>query len=501
MGRRRDALPSAASVTEQTIRDERGSRATGGESRGAAGARTPAPARLSAPIAWLIGGAGIALLGLIVARAANTRPGFDPYGWLVWGHQTLIGNLNTNAAPSWKPLPFLFTVPYAFAGHYQLWLWMITSVAVSLSASLFAARIAYRLTDPPADRRWAAVFAAAFAAVTVLIIDRYWHFILSDQSDPMIAALVLGAIDCHLSERPRWAFALGILACLGRPEIWPLTAVYAIWAWRARPSIRVFLIAGFAVLLVMWFGIPWISSRSPFVAADNALHSGRRLHSNLVFGTIGRFVHLQPVGLLVAAVLSVGLAIWRRDRATLLLAGVVGLWVAVEIAMVLHGWPGVPRYMFGAAGVLAVIAAIGLGRVLAQPASLSSPVGLAGIAAVAALVLSVIPWTITQARLEHRDLTEQRLRTDTINKLTAQIAALGGPARFLRCGEPLTRLQYQSVVAWGLRRNVAAVGFKYGPAIASTRPIVLFTPYPQPGGGWQIQALHQRLPACRLLPS
>jgi hypothetical protein len=450
---------------------------------------------------WLLGAGGLALLALIVVRIANTRPGFDPYGWLVWGQQTLHGDLNTNAAPSWKPLPFLFTVPYALVGHWQLWLWMTTSVAISLSASVFAARIAYRLTDAPPDRRWAAVFAAAFAAVAVMIIDQYWHFILSHQSDPMIAALVLGAIDCHLSDRPRWAFALGILACLGRPEIWPFAGLYAIWAWRARPEMRWFLIGGFAFLLVMWFGIPWISSRSAFVAADNALHSGRRLHSNQVFGTIGRFADLQPRGIEVAALLCVGLALWQRDRAILLLTGVVVLWVVVEIVMVLHGWPGVPRYMFGAASVLAVIAAVGLGRLLVLPASLSAPIGIASVVVVAALVISVIPWGVSQARAEHRDLTEQRLRTQTINKLTAQIAALGGPTRLRRCGEPLTRLQYQSTLAWNLRRNVAAVGFKYGPAIASTRPIVLFTPYPQPGSGWLIQALHQRLAACRGLKS
>ena len=69
-----------------------------------------------------------------------------------------------------------------------------------------------------------------------------------------------------------------------------------------------FLVAGFAFLLLMWFGIPWISSRSPFVAADNALHSGRRLHSDLVFGTTGRFLDLQPRGLELAAYQSRGAA-------------------------------------------------------------------------------------------------------------------------------------------------------------------------------------------------
>ncbi len=89
------------------------------------------------------------VISIALVLWARTRPGFDPYGWLVWGHQTITGSLDTNAAPSWKPLPYLFTVPFALAGHYQVWLWMFTSVAVSLSGVVFAARIAYRLTAAP----------------------------------------------------------------------------------------------------------------------------------------------------------------------------------------------------------------------------------------------------------------------------------------------------------------------------------------------------------------
>ena len=96
---------------------------------------------------WWATSVGLVLLSTLLVVVARTRPGFDPYGWLVWGHQTLAANLDTNAAPSWKPLPYLFTVPYALAGHYQLWLWMITAAAVSLSGVVFAGRIAYRLTD------------------------------------------------------------------------------------------------------------------------------------------------------------------------------------------------------------------------------------------------------------------------------------------------------------------------------------------------------------------
>jgi hypothetical protein len=456
--------------------------------------------RLFARHPALISGAGVVIAALAIVRWANTRPGYDPYGWLVWGHQTLLGALNTNASPSWKPLPYLFTVPYALAGHYQLWLWMTTSVAVSISGMVFAGRIAYRLTDAPPERRWAAIVAAAFAVLTINGIQDYWHYILSDQSDPMIASLVLAAVDCHLSRRYRWAFALGILASLGRPEIWPFVGLYAIWAWRAVPSMRRFLIGGFVFLAVMWFGIPWISSKSPFQSANNAFNSGRRLHHDLIFGTIGRFLDLQPHGLEVAAVLSLGLALWRRDRATLALAGLAAIWVIVEIVFVLHGWPGVPRYMFGAGALVAVIAAVGVGRGLAQVASLRSPPGLAALAIIVAVVASLVPAALSDARAEHKDLKAQRQRTSTLNKLTAQIDALGGPDRFHACGEPLTRLQYQSAVAWSLHLNVATVGYKYTPAIQSARPIVLFTPYPQAGSGWQIQALRQRAASCLSLP-
>ena len=80
-------------------------------------------------------GVAIGVLSVAVVVWARTRPGFDPYGWLVWGQQTLHLALDTNAAPSWKPLPYLFTVPYAVFGHYAVYLWLLTVVAFSLGGS------------------------------------------------------------------------------------------------------------------------------------------------------------------------------------------------------------------------------------------------------------------------------------------------------------------------------------------------------------------------------
>ncbi|HEY6398573.1 MAG TPA: hypothetical protein VIX82_14080 [Solirubrobacteraceae bacterium] len=445
----------------------------------------------------------VVAIGLLLAATgivvwARTRPGFDPYGWLVWGHQTLGGTLNTNAAPSWKPLPYVFTVPYALFGHYQLWLWMITSVAVSLSGMLFAGRVAYRLTAARSDRRYAALAAAGVAALALFGISGYPHYVLSAQSDPMIVALCLAAIDAHLSERPRLAFALGVLASLGRPEVWPFLGVYAIWCWRAIPSMRWFLGGGMTVLALLWFGIPALTSRTPFVAATNAVGSGRALHSNKALGTIGRFLALQEPALELLGLLAVCLAVLRRDRVILVLAGGVVAWVVVEIGFALHGWPGLGRYMFEAAAVMTVLAGVAVGQLLGDPPRLSSATGIVGAAVAVIAVATLFPAAVSRANSERADLRIQRARTAQLNRLSGLVGRLGGPAALTRCGESLTRLEYQTVLAWTLKVNVASVGFKYGPAIASGRPIVLFTPKGR--SAWKVQALHQVSPACRRLP-
>jgi hypothetical protein len=439
----------------------------------------------------------VVVFSSVLVLWARTRPGFDPYGWLVWGHQTLTASLDTNAAPSWKPLPYLLTVPFALAGHYQLYLWMITSVAVSLSGVVFAGRIAYRLTDAPAERRYAAIAAAVFAGVALLGIQDYSHYVLSAQSDPMIVTLCLAAIDCHLSRHPRWAFALGVLAALGRPEVWPFLGLYSIWAWRTIRSMRWMIGAGLALIALLWFGIPALTARSPFVAATNALGSGRRLHENKVLGTISRFVGMHEAPLEVAALVAVAIAAYRRDRTTLVLAGAIVAWVLVEIAFALHGWPGLVRYMFEAGGVMVVLAGVAVGKLLADPPRIRGVPSWAGPLLVAALVISLVPAAISRARVEHKDLRAQRARTTELNRLIGVIRGLGGAARLHPCGEPLTRLEYQTALAWSLKDNVSRVGFKYGQAIGRGDPIVLFTPTQT---GWKVQAVHQVLPQCRTLP-
>jgi hypothetical protein len=467
----------------------------------------PAPdARARVPRGVLITAGVLLAVSTLIVIWARTRPSFDAFGWLTWGRQTLAWSLNTNAAPSWKPLPYLFTVPYALFGNGQMWLWLITVVAVSLAGVVCAARIAYRLTVTSPQRRLAGYVAGAFAGLALLGIRDYPHYILSAQSDPMIVTLCLAAIDAHLSGRPRLAFVLACLGGFGRPEVWPFTALYGIWMWRALPRSRGLVIGGALTTLALWFGIPALTSRSPFVAGTNALGSVRALKHDRVFGTIDRFLDMHETALELAALLAIGLAALRRDRATLVLAaGMVG-WVLVEIAFALHGWPGLTRYMYEAGGVMVVLAGVGVGWLIPDARAFAALrtrprrdwlFGAGGAVIAAAIVLALVPAAVTRARAEHHDLKVERARTALLNQLSPIVTKLGGRSLLAHCGEPLTSLQYQSILAWTLHINVAKVGWKFDPAIRAARAIVIFDPH---GHSWRVLSLRQRVAGCPHLP-
>jgi hypothetical protein len=463
------------------------------------------------------GAAGEWVGGLIIGVSAAlvvwapTRPSFDAYGWLTWGHMTLHGGLDTNAAPSWKPLPYLFTLVEGVFGSGAAWrLWMFTAIAVSLAGLMWAGRLASRVSAAPAERRWAGWVAGLLAAIGLLCLRDelsygYVHYVLSAQTDPMVVALLLGAINDRLDGRERTAFWLLVLAALGRPESWPFLALDGWWLWRARPGLRWVLAAVAVGIALLWFGIPALSSRSWFIAGDNALRSGAAPTGNRALGALGRFTGQLPWPLGLAALGMVVLGAWRRERLVLALAGAVVLWMAIEVGFALHGWPALGRYMFEASAVVIVLGAGFVGRLLAGP----GPAGGGGAAGrravgrsvVAALALAVIGGTVafavargSQART---DFAGQQARTRSIEALAATIGRLGGAARIRACGEAISDgLGTQTVLAYEIGENVNRIGYKVHQPGDPHNPIVVFTPR---GSGWVVRSYRQRRASCRSL--
>ncbi|MGI9184908.1 MAG: hypothetical protein ACR2GZ_08075, partial [Solirubrobacteraceae bacterium] len=421
--------------------------------------------RLAHRLRWPLGALALLAVSALLVAAARVRPGYDPYGWLVWGHLTLHGKLDTNGAPSWKPLPYLFTLPYALAGRDAVYLWMTTAFAISLSGMVFAWRVAFWLVGAPAQRRYAAYAAGLVAALAVAGISQYPHSVLSAESDTMIVALCLAAVDCMLCRRYRWAFWLWWLAALGRPEAWALLAMYVLWAWWQVPALRWPMVAGVALVPLLWFGIPALTSKSVFSPAALAENSPRALHGNKITGTFGRFLALNAPSIKITALIAVIVATLRRDRRVLALAAGVLVWVAVEIAFALHGWSAVPRYVYEAGAGLGVLAGVFVGRAILDATRVLewlrvrvSPrlAGLASLVVLAGFALSLASTARSRVVYEQQDLSGQRTRASEIKLLDRVVHRLGA-ARILACGHPNIGIGWQSALAWDLGTNVGVL--------------------------------------------
>jgi hypothetical protein len=416
----------------------------------------------------------------------------------VWGKQVLHWNLNTDGAPSWKPLTFVFTLPYALAGGAQPWLWMVTAVAGAIGGSVFAARIAFRLAGPSPERRYAPFVAAAFAGVGLLGIDTYSHLVLIGNVDPLIVTLCLGAIDSHLSGHRRVAFVILVGASLGRPEVWPFAGLYALWAWRAVPAMRWLTVAGIALIPAFWFTVPALTSHSWFIAGDLALNQATVIHGNKLLGVISRFRGLDALPMQLAALVGIGLAILRRDRVTLSLAGAALLWVVIEMAFAYRGWSAVPRYLIEPAAVMVVIAGGAVGRVLAGTRRWPG-LRWAGPVVVAVLVVALAPTARSREQDAGQDLAAAHTHAKLVNRLNAVIDRIGGPAKIRSCGQPVSFVGFQSTVAWEVGLNVGNVGYRPGQSIDAGTPIVLFKPHRL---GWQVRTYNVPSPKaarCRAL--
>jgi hypothetical protein len=307
----------------------------------------------------------------------------------------------------------------------------------------------------------------------------------------MIVTFCLAGVDMYLSGRHRWALLFGVLGSLGRPEVWPFLGLYSIWAWFKIPSMRWMLCGGIAVIAFMWFGIPWITNGRPDIAGQLALRSPRELHSNKLTGTIGRFTQLQYLPVWIAALAAVAIGVWRGSRVVLALAGAVGLWVIVEIAFALHGFPALPRYMFEAGAVGAVLAGIGVGSVLSElPVRMRGLARWSGVAVVVVLVASLVPGALARVRAERLDLRHERARTHEIIWLQTTVDALGGYRYVRGCGEPVTVVEYASVLAWLTRLDVGSIGYLPNVEMRRRYPIVLFLPVSP--GGWAVRPWHAR---------
>ena len=185
-------------------------------------------------------------------------PTYDPWSWIVWGREVAHLDLDTTGGPSWKPLPVMFTSVFSVAGaiHDSIppLLWLMVARAGALLALALVFRLARRLAGPG----WQGVGAGVVAAVALAFTPQWLRYGAHGNEAPLALAAMLWAIERHLDGSRRAAVALGVVACLMRPEVFPFLVLYCAWAWRAEPATRRVIAAGAVILPVLWLIPEWI---------------------------------------------------------------------------------------------------------------------------------------------------------------------------------------------------------------------------------------------------
>jgi hypothetical protein len=406
-----------------------------------------------------------------VSLALPSAPTYDPWAWIVWGREITQLDLDTHDGPSWKPLPVVFTTLFAPFGDAAPELWLV----VARAGALFALVMAYRLASRLAGAGLAGAFAGAFAVAGLVLTDDFVRNAGLGNSEGLLVALVLLAIERHLDGARTHALAAGFGAALLRPETWPFLGLYALYLWRADARARRVVVALLALIPVLWFlpelwgsGDPLRASErardpdpnSPAYAARPALEI-LRLTGGLVFPPV-------PAGALVGVVLaSVAFARARRVGPPLVLAAAALAWVALVALMTEAGFAGNPRYLVLAVALACVLggfgwtAAVRDGAALVRRASERRRLAAAAAAAVALVVVAGCAlsarYAIAELETEYAKLLEEgRL----YQELPGAVARAGGPERVLACGRPLTGRFHVPALAWHLGVHAQVVDYE-----------------------------------------
>jgi hypothetical protein len=453
-------MPDREHVAAQATLEAPGARRAVPAGAGEQGAGRGRPRWASWPlIAALVCG----LIAVISVLVLPSLPSFDPFSWIVWGREIVDSGtkFETNGGPSWKPLPVLFTSVFGLFGDAAPNLWLVVARAGGLLALAGAFRLGQRVAGWP---------AGLTAAVGLLLTTDWLRYLERGASEPLLVGCVLWAVIAHIEGFKRTAFFLGVGAALVRPEAWPFVGLYALWigrhaTWRHRGIILV----GLLLIPLLWFVPPWIASDDPFSASSHAASYNGHLGSSPGLEVLRRAGELSVIPVLVGALVALVLAVRRRDRLTLGLAGGALAWIALVFGMtVVAHYPGLPRFHLPAAALMCVLAGVGAVWLVEMVPNRALAIALGLILLAGAVAGSV--GRVSDFKPQYQDV---QLAERNFASLDRAVKQAGGRRLILRCGKHLvaTNHSFQTALAWKLNVELRVVRpFVRHPAIVFRGP-------------------------------
>ena len=391
-----------------------------------------------------------------------STPTYDPWAWIIWGREVMHLDLVTTNGPSWKPLPVLFTAPFSLAGDDAApQLWLLVARAGGLLAFAMTFRLAARLAGPA---------AGALAALALILSDEFIRNFARGNSEGLLVALCLWAMELHFDGRRRGAFVLGVAAGLLRPEMWPFLALYGIWlalgAWRDRVPWREIALVGVAGVLtvLLWFVPEYYGSGSALRAAERALQPNPDSPAFAASPFLEVFrlsASILTFPVYLGAAVSVLFA-WRRrhewrGKVVVSLAAISTVLMIAVALMTEAGFAGNLRYVALPAAMVCILAGAGWVDLVRAGRERWGP--RAGVALAAAAVVLFAPFAVVDVRA--LQLGAQRLvrESDLYGpNLEAVIAKAGGERAVKACGPVYTAAFQTQAVAWFLHLHETEVG-------------------------------------------
>ena len=462
-----------------------------------------------------------------------STPSYDPWSWLLWAHQIIHGQLIiTTGGTSWKPLPMIFTIPFALFGNAAPDLWLIVARAGALVAAVMVFRLAYRLTrevgglfgtasvDLGRLTTVAPALLAGVIATVSLVLSASGGFVSSNTlgySEGFAAALLLISVERHLDGRYRQCFLVGFFVALDRPEIWLFWGPYGLWLFWRDSGARILVAACFVLIPICWFLPVYAGCGSVTCSVSRATHPRS---NSLAFASDPFTAELTkaawPTMLLrikgaavVLGLVTVGL-LWRarrtglrqwlsaanRARLATTLIGLGGLaWFVVIAVMTQAGFSGNNRYLVLGSALVDICGAVAFGWAARELAVLgmrrfsrgdggtgsagrgrASAMQWAGTA-LAALVFIFGPNWIGKNLISiprtHGSLVYQARLRQGMEDL---VARYGGSAKVFACGSVMTEGFQVPMVAWTLgvpATHVEATPLESTPESGSEAPNVI----------------------------
>lgn len=429
----------------------------------------------------LLGGRPVAALIVISVLVATvtlllpSTPTYDPWAWIIWGREIADGHLNTRHGPSWKPLPVLFTTLFAHTGEAAPALWLV----VARAGALLALAMAWRLASRLAGGGRAGVAAGTLAVVALVASEGWFRNAALGNSEGLLVAFTLWAVESHLDGRRHHAFAIGFAAGLLRPEVWPFLGLYALYLWVREPRRRPLVAGLLALLPVLWLAPELWGSGDLMRASERAQQpkaDSPAFAKHPALEVLRQAGNMTSAPVQIAALLALALGLQglrrngladRHGRVVVALGAGAAAWLGLVAVMTELGYSGNTRYLVPYAAVVCVLGGLGLvraalfvgprlGRGIRTDGRLGHP-ALARAAAGLAVVAAAAPFLVSPARSLSDQADEVRREAGTNRELTHAVRDAGGADKVLSCGQPATGPFYVPVLAWNLGLHVEQV--------------------------------------------